>query len=57
MKKVLYVMHISWGWIKQRPQFLAEELAKYYEVDVFYRMSNHNKEDENPSFKSIFQKT
>ena len=51
MKKILYVMHISWGWIKQRPQFIAEELAKVCEVDVFYRMSNHNKEGENPSLQ------
>lgn len=43
-------MHISWGWIKQRPQFIAEELAKTCEVDVYYRMSNHNKKGENPSF-------
>lgn len=48
MIKILYVMHIPWGWIKQRPQFIAEELAKKCEVDVFYRKSNHNKEGENP---------
>lgn len=27
-------MHIPWGWIKQRPQFLAEALNEYYKVDV-----------------------
>lgn len=42
-------MHISWGWIKQRPQFFAEELAKICEVDVYYRMSNHIQKGENPS--------
>lgn len=52
MKKILYVMHISWGWIKQRPQFIAEELAKTCEVDVYYRMSNHNKKGENPSLET-----
>ena len=52
MKKILYVMHISWGWIKQRPQFIAEELAKTCEVDVYYRMSNHNKKGENPSLEA-----
>lgn len=34
-------MHVSWGWIKQRPQFIAEELAKDYYVDVYYRKSNN----------------
>ena len=48
MLKILYVMHISWGWIKQRPQFIAEELSKSCHVDVLYRMSNHNKKGENP---------
>ena len=42
-------MHISWGWIKQRPQFIAEELSKSCKVDVFYRMSNHNKRGVNPT--------
>lgn len=27
-------MHVSWFWIKQRPQFLAEQLAVYYKIDV-----------------------
>lgn len=30
-------MHVPWGWIKQRPHFLAEELSKSYEIEVFYR--------------------
>ena len=51
MKRILYVMHISWGWIKQRPQFLAEELAVFSKVDVFYRKSNQNKQGSNPSFQ------
>lgn len=29
-------MHIPWNWIKQRPQFLAEELSKYYDLTVVY---------------------
>lgn len=52
MKSILYVMHISWGWIKQRPQFIAEGLAKDYKVDVFYRMSNHLRKGLNPSFNN-----
>lgn len=40
MKKILYLSHVSWGWIKQRPQFIAEELSKTYEVDCYYTKSN-----------------
>lgn len=43
--KLLYLMHVDWNWIKQRPQFIEEELEKYYEVDVFcprnYRLRNY----------------
>ena len=35
-KKIIYLMHVSWGWIKQRPHFIAEELAKKYNVEVFF---------------------
>ncbi|WP_196594227.1 glycosyltransferase family protein [Pectinatus sottacetonis] len=35
--KLMYISNISWSWIKQRPQFLAEGLSKYYEVDVYSR--------------------
>ena len=38
-KRILYLMSVPWGWIKQRPHFLAEELAKYYKVDVYYKKS------------------
>ena len=37
MKKILYLMHLPWGWIKQRPHFIAEHLTRYYAVDVAYR--------------------
>lgn len=30
-------MHIPWGWIKQRPHFLAEGLNEIYDVNVYYR--------------------
>ena len=26
MKKILYVTNVDWNWIKQRPQFIAENL-------------------------------
>ena len=40
-KKILYYSHIDWAWIKQRPQFLAEELAKFYSVTVHYKVQYH----------------
>ena len=30
-------MHVPWGWIKQRPHFFAEYLAKDLIVDVYYK--------------------
>lgn len=32
--RIVYLLHISWFWIKQRPQFLAEELARFNDVQV-----------------------
>lgn len=29
-------MHVSWGWIKQRPHFIAENLSNYYDVNLFH---------------------
>jgi len=39
-KRILYIMHIPWGWIKQRPHFIAEYLSKDFDVDVRQRKSN-----------------
>ncbi|MBI9061919.1 MAG: glycosyltransferase [Marinilabiliaceae bacterium] len=36
MKRIFYMMHVPWGWIKQRPHFLAEGLASYFKVMVYY---------------------
>ena len=36
MKKILYLMGIDWYWIKQRPQIIAQMLAKDYDVTVAY---------------------
>lgn len=35
-KKMAYLMHVDINWIKQRPHFLAEKLARFYEIDLFY---------------------
>lgn len=31
-------MHVPWGWIKQRPHFIAEGLAKEFHVDVNFEL-------------------
>jgi len=43
MKKILYLMHVPWGWIKQRPHFIAEHLSKYYKVNVFCKKAYNKK--------------
>lgn len=42
-KKILYLMHVEWGWIKQRPHFIAESLSEFFEIDVFYELSTYNR--------------
>lgn len=37
MQKILYLMHVPWGWIKQRPHFVAEYLAEDFNVTVVLR--------------------
>ena len=33
MDRILYLMNVDWNWIKQRPQFMAEELSNFFEID------------------------
>jgi len=35
-ERVLYVCHVDWGWIKQRPQHLAELLRRFFDVTVVF---------------------
>jgi len=35
--RILYVCHVDWGWIKQRPQHLAEHLRQHFDVTVAFR--------------------
>ena len=37
MKKIVYMMHVDWNWIKQRPHFIAEELAKEHTLTAVYQ--------------------
>jgi hypothetical protein len=44
-ERMLYLMHIDWDWIKQRPQYIKESLEKYYDIFTFcprnYRIKKH----------------
>jgi hypothetical protein len=33
-KKILYLMHIPWAWIKQRPHFFAEALSQDFYIKI-----------------------
>lgn len=52
-------MHVPWGWIKQRPHFLAEELSKSFSIDVYnhkpFRTSSLIKNSSSVSIKRIVQ--
>ncbi len=48
-KKILYCMHVGWNWIKQRPQFIAEELSNYYDVTVISEHSYRVRSVDNKS--------
>lgn len=43
---MLYLMHIDWNWIKQRPQYIEEELEKNFNITVVcprnYRLKEYN---------------
>lgn len=43
MQKMMYICPVDWLWIKQRPQFLAEELNAHFNVHVFYPYKNNRK--------------
>ncbi|MBQ4322461.1 MAG: glycosyltransferase [Clostridia bacterium] len=42
-KKMLYMSHVDWNWIKQRPHFLAEGLGEHFDVSVVYAFQNRNR--------------
>lgn len=43
MKNIFYYINVPWDWIKQRPQFIAEELAKDFRIEVFQEKNYHSK--------------
>lgn len=46
-------MHVPWGWIKQRPHFLAEGLSESYNVKVVTEMQYKKADTKNESIVSI----
>ena len=40
--RLLYLSNINWNWTKQRPQFLAEELSKHYQLTYVQRYRFHS---------------
>ena len=34
-EKILYISHIDWNFIKQRPQFIAEGLEAYFDLSIY----------------------
>ena len=49
-RKLLYLMHVDWNWIKQRPQYIEEELEREFDVKIIcprnYRLKEyHDKEN------------
>ena len=39
MPRILYLMHIDWHWIWQRPQALAATLSQRFDISVLYRLN------------------
>lgn len=43
MKRMVYFCPVDWRWIKQRPQFLAEELSRFFDIHVIYPFSKNRR--------------
>lgn len=56
-KKLLYLMHIDWNWIKQRPQYIEEALEKDFEVTILcprnYRLKEYHDKNNIKVFYTI----
>ena len=46
-------MHVEWGWIKQRPHFIAEGLSKIYNVKVVTEREYKKSDTKNPTSISL----
>lgn len=54
MKRIAYFLNVPWSWIKQRPQFIAEQLAEEFEVHIFEELEFKKRIQKNRKDKSIF---
>ena len=56
-RKLLYLMHIDWNWIKQRPQYIEESLEAVFDVTIFcprnYRLKEYHDKPNIKVFYSI----
>lgn len=58
--KIIYISHVDWDWIKQRPQFLAEELSGkcqltyVYKKVIGHRSANFNERCSKIRYKSVY---
>lgn len=53
MQKIMYLCPVDWRWIKQRPQFLAEELCRYYDMHVVYPYKNNRRGLQNEAYTQV----
>lgn len=51
--RIAYIMQVDWRWIKQRPHFIAEGLARNYEVTVFYQFRYQLRGFQNNTAKGV----
>lgn len=55
--KILYLMHVPWAWIKQRPHYFAEFLNESFDISVVYKrpltVSSSHLMDNKTSLSSI----
>lgn len=53
-EKILYIMHVDWAWIKQRPHFIAEGLSEFFDVTVVhFRSKNYIFKGTDPNNKEL----
>lgn len=56
-KKILFIMHLDWKYVKQRPHFIAEELSDVYDLNIVYFYSKRylfrNSGNKTPNDKKI----
>lgn len=52
-KKILYLIHVPWGWIKQRPHFIAEGLSEDYDLTVIARKEFKSSVAKNCSYVKV----